>query len=325
MKKILSFILFLMAFADTYAQLSTNEKPVSFQLEGRQPSVTKKLMPSVTMPPLDMAKIEAEDKEDEEYDMPPRFGYSHKVKYDLTNSGTWYDLPNGDKLWQLNVVCPGALSINFCFDKFWIPEGGKFYVFSKDRKHSIGAFTSKSNKGDRENVRGFATGLVYGNDVVLEYYQPKGVTSEAIISIEYVVHGYRYIPLIDIGFGYSGFCQVNINCEEGQNWQNEKNAVALVLVNGNRYCSGSLINVTDLSQKPYLLTANHCLEVRVNDHYIHYDADTLPNLDTYSFYWNYELPGCDNINVEPTIYSTSGATVLANNSFKFRKFLTCQL
>lgn len=315
MKRALSFILFLVACADMHAQLSTNEKPVSFQLEGRELTVTKELMSSITMPALDMEKIEEEDKEDEGYDMPPRFGYSHKVNYDLTNSGTWYDLPNGDKLWQLNVVCPSALSINFCYDKFWIPEGGKLFVFSKDRKHSIGAFTSRNNKGDKENVRGFATGLVYGNDVVLEYYQPKGVTSEAIISIEYVVHGYRYIPLIDIGFGYSGFCQVNINCEEGQNWQNEKNAVALVLVNGNRYCSGSLINVTDLSQKPYLLTANHCLEVRVNDHYIHYDADTLPNLDTYSFCWNYELPGCDNINVEPTIYSTSGATVLANNSY----------
>ena len=125
--------------------------------------------------------------------MPPRFGYRHKVNYDTTNSGTWTVLPNGGKIWQLNVICPDALSVNFCYDKFWIPEGGKFFIYSKDKKYSIGAFTSKNNKGDSANVRGFATGLVFGNDIILEYYQPKEVSANAIISIDYIVHGYRYI------------------------------------------------------------------------------------------------------------------------------------
>ena len=148
---------------------------------------------TITMPALDMAKIEAEDKEDEKYDMPPRFGYPHKVNYDLNNSGSWQTLPNGDKLWRLNVVCPSALSVNFCYDKFWIPEGGKLFVYSKDKKHSIGAFTNRNNKGDRENNHGFATELIYGSEVTLEYYQPKNVISDAIISIDVIVHGYRYI------------------------------------------------------------------------------------------------------------------------------------
>lgn len=299
--------------ANIYAQLSTNEQPVSFGMRMNLADVSKKAVQTITMPALDMAKIEEEDKEDEGYDMPPRFGYPHRVNYDLTNSGTWMELPNGDKLWQLNVVCPGALSVNFCYDKFWIPEGGKFFVYSKDRKHSIGAFTSKNNKGSRDSIRGFATGLVYGNDVVLEYYQPKEVNNDAIISIEYVVHGYRYIKIGKNGLGSSGNCMVNVNCEEGQDWQNEKKAVALILVNGHRYCSGSLINTTDLSQNPYLLTADHCLGEWANN-YFKYDAVTSPNLDHYSFFWNYEAPGCSNINVEPPILSTSGAFILANNS-----------
>ena len=88
------------------AQLSTNEQPFSFRLSSKKLNDMKSSLHRVTMPALDMAKIEAEDKEDEEYGMPPRFGYPHFVDYDLTNSGTWYELPNGDKLWQLNVICP---------------------------------------------------------------------------------------------------------------------------------------------------------------------------------------------------------------------------
>lgn len=301
-------LFFIFLFLNCNAQLSTYEKPVSFDLSTVILDQLRKSIQTVEMPLLDMTKIEAEDKEDEEYDMPPRFGYSYKVNYNLTNSGTWTSLPNGDKIWQLNIICPGALSVNFGYDKFWIPEGGKFFVYSKDRKHSIGAFTSRNNKGTMDNIRGFATGLVYGSDIILEYYQPKNVLSDAVISIEYVVHGYRYINLGEKGYGNAGSCMVNVNCEEGQNWQNEKKAVAMIVVNNNRICSGSLINTTDLSQSPLFLTADHCISS--------FDRDAIenPNLDEFSFYWNYEAPGCLNNNIEPTFYSTSGATLLANNS-----------
>ena len=298
----------LIVYINGYAQLSTNEKPVSFERSSEMRIKRRSANPVITMPQLNMAEIEKEDLEDEEYGMPPRFGYRHKVHYDLNNSGTWFELPNGDKLWQLNVICPNALSVNFCYDKFWLPKGGKMFVSSKDKKHSIGAFTSNNNKGDRESIHGFATGLIYGDDVILEYYQPKEVTADAIISIEYVVHGYRYINIGSKGLGASGNCMVNVNCEEGQNWQSEKNAVALILVYGYRYCTGSLINTTSLNQEPFFMTANHC----ISDYG---DATGNNDLDYYSFYWNYEAPGCVNINVEPTFYSTSGATILANNSY----------
>lgn len=300
---------FLCSYTNTYAQLSTNEQPVSFDSKQGLTEISRNAITVATMPELDMERIQAEDKEDEEYGMPPRFGYQHIVNYDLNNSGTWYSLPNGDKLWQLEVVCPQALSVNFCYNRFWIPEGGKLFVYSKDRKQSIGAFTSKNNKGDRENIRGFATGLVYGSDVVLEYYQPKEVVTDAIISIEYIVHGYRFVNFGEKSFGDAGSCMVNINCEEGQEWQNEKKAVARIIIEGARYCSGSLITTTNLNEEPFFLTANHCI--------VGYgDAANDPNLDYTFFYWNYEAPGCANISVEPTNYhTTSGATILANNSY----------
>lgn len=313
--KLILSLIGICAFTNVWAQLSTNEKPVSFGRESEMRVISKSAQHSVTMPQLDMVKIEKEDSAEIGRKIPPRFGYRHKVDYNLDNSGIWYELPNGDKLWQLDVVCPEAMSINFCYDKFWIPEGGKFFVYSKDKKHTLGAFTSRNNKGDRDNIRGFATVLVHGSEVVLEYYQPKKVSSDAIISIEYIVHGYKHIDWGGKSYGDpDNNCMVNINCSEGMSWQKEKKAVALILVNNYRYATGALINTTNLDHKPYLLTADHCLEGWANNN-VHYDADTLPNLDHYTFYWNYEAAGCINEQIEPTPFSTSGAYVVANNSY----------
>ena len=60
-------------------------------------------------------------------------------------------------------------------------KGGKFFIYTTDRKHSIGAFTSVNNKGDGRNVQGFATGLLYGDEITLEYYQPEQISEQEII------------------------------------------------------------------------------------------------------------------------------------------------
>ena len=311
--KIITLFAFLCVFAIAKAQQSTNELPISFDESMRLSFDSANQIPTITMPQLDMEKIEAEDLNDEKNGCPPNFGYPHKVKYDLNNSGLWYDFSNGDKLWLLNITCPKALSVSIFYDKFWIPKGCKFFVYTKDRKRSLGAFTSKNNKGNRVNPRGFVTGLLPGSEITLEYYQPKGVTEDAIISICNIIHVYRNILTGELPIGSSGTCQVNVNCSEGQNWQNEKKAVACVF-NGKTTFTGTLVNTTDQSQKPYLLLADHCLRGAYNQG-ITYDAIDLPNLDHYLFYWNYETPGCNNSINDLSIYSTAGATVVANNGY----------
>ena len=292
-----------------YAQLSTGENPVSFNLHQIQWRAS-----AVTMPELNLATINKEDSIDNENGMPPRFGYPHKVNLNLENAGEWKVLPNGDRLWNLIITCPGAKSINLLYDKYWLPKGAKLFVYSKDKTRTIGAFTSRNNKGAKDELRGFATGLVYSDTVVVEYFEPKDVSYNGVVSIAYVVQGYRYINVNrnSVEYGSSGSCQVNVNCQEGQEWQNEKKAVALILVNGYRYCTGSLINTTANDNRPLFLTANHCLGGWANND-TNYDAITNPYLDHYSFWWHYETPGCSNPANEPSHYSTSGATVVANN------------
>jgi hypothetical protein len=295
------FLILMLSVVYVQGQISTKEIPVGYSLDRILKYPSDKIQ---VLPALNMERIQKEDMEDETNGLPPRFGYKHEVDFNLENSGSWETLPNGDRIWHLELYCPEALSINLLYDKFRLPDGAKYFIYSNDRKHSIGAFTSANNKASG----GFATGLVYGDRITLEYVLPKSTKETGKISISYVVHGYRYIqlPETDKSYNGSGSCNININCTEGDNWQNEKNAVAMIVVNGYRLCSGSLINTTTNSALPLFLTAHHCLDG--------HDSESSPSLTDWSFYWHYESPTCTS-SYDPPYFSTSGATVVANNSY----------
>ena len=40
----------------------------------------------------------------------------------------------------------------------------------------MGGFTSINSKGDSINLKGFATGIIQGSNVILEYYQPAHIS-----------------------------------------------------------------------------------------------------------------------------------------------------
>ncbi len=284
-----------------FAQLSEKAVPKSAISTNQLPIIIDKK----TMPAINPQVLQIQDQRDAENGLPPKFGHPFDVSLNLQNSGTWSTLPNGDQVWQLTIVCPNALSINFLYDQFWMPEGGQFFIYNKNKTQTIGAFTNKNNKPDRK----FGTGLVYGEEVTLEYYEPKAVKNQGSISINTVIHGYRYIRLEDNFRGYedAAACQVNTICAQGAGWENEIKSVALMLL-GPRYCTGTLLNNADENCQPLLLTSNACLSS--------YDAINNPVASGFTFYWRYESPNCANGGVgnEGTINeTTNGAFVLANS------------
>ncbi|MDR0763302.1 MAG: hypothetical protein LBF01_02250, partial [Bacteroidales bacterium] len=145
MKKCNVIVCFILFGLNLQAQISTEELPVSFSFE--EDTLQFDIKTAQSLPYLDMETIYREDKDREEKKLPPRFGYRHPVHFTLNNSGQWITLPNGDNLWKLDIYCPEALSINLLYDKFHIPERAKFFVYSSDKKQSIGAFTSINNNG----------------------------------------------------------------------------------------------------------------------------------------------------------------------------------
>jgi hypothetical protein len=253
----------------------------------------------VIMPPVDVAALLAEDAIEEAKGIPFRFGFPFEVNYNLENSGTWINLPDGGKLWRLNIFSKGATTINLVYNDFWLPAGAKFFLYNSKRSELIGAFTERNNNEDGQ----FATGLIRGESIILEYYEPANVLSPGIINISSIIHGYKdifkeYFHSDD--FGTSGSCNINVNCPPGNNWQNEIRAAAMILTAGNfRLCSGSLVNNVRQDLTPYFLTANHCLS-------------QTPG--TWIIMFNYQSPQCSPNQDGPLNYTVQGTQIKANNA-----------
>ncbi|MCU0323602.1 MAG: serine protease, partial [Chitinophagaceae bacterium] len=304
MKNLIYMLLLIVVQTNVFCQINIGGRPYSLENTSWQSNIA-----SIATPTLNMATVNADDIADSIANQPPRFGFPHNVSYNLTNSGTWKTLPTGEKLWQLKIVCPSSKSINFVFSQYHLPPYATLHIYNPISGKTIGGFTDKNNKGTFTNPKKLTTGLVYGDNVILELRLPANQQSNTKLQIGSIVHGYRYIYFTQNQFkalGSSGSCNVNINCPEGSTKQNTKRGVSMILVNGFRACTGSLINNTSNDRKLYFLTAHHCLSGR--------DAISNPDASDWAFAWEYEAPNCINPTNEPPVKLTSGATIVANNS-----------
>jgi hypothetical protein len=274
-----------------FSQISQGGLPLSFQNSQR---LTENVAVEI-MPPVDVKQLLAEDSLNEIYkDVPWRFGENIPVSFDLNNSGTWNVFPKGDRIWRLGIKCPGAYTINLTFDNYQLPPGATLFVYSIDKTNVIGAFTDFNNREDSA----FATTLVNGEEIVIEYYEPPIPAFPGKLHLSRVTHGYRdsfgYIK----SFGQSGSCNNNVHCPEAAEWQNQVRSACMLVTNGNGFCSGALVNNTSQDGTPYILTANHCYS----------------NPSTWVFWFNWESPTCQNPPSSPPYNSVSGATLKARYS-----------
>ena len=250
------FFSFLLITGFSFSQVTNEGQPLSWTLNLSSENIQEKLMPS-----FDRDKIAEEDaKNDGVKGIPWRFGYSHSVNLGLED-GTWTILENGDRIWRMLISSPGAISLNFIFNDFFIPEGGSLYLYSDDREDLLGAYTSVQNQENRM----LGTWLVYGDKVWLEYYEPQNVSGMGSLNISKITHGYRNADKKsqEKGLNDSGDCMYDVDCNIGDDWQaqkeHNKRAVALIVLN-NSLCSGTLINNTSNDGTPYFLTADHCMQ-----------------------------------------------------------------
>ncbi len=271
------------------AQLSQGGKPLSFdkRFQPADPIQFK------NMPDFDLVALQAEDAVNAHNKGPFRFGYNHYVNYNLENSGKWTTLGNGGRIWQLGLKSSGAVSLNLAFDNFFIPDGAKLFIYTPDRDFVFGAFTSQNNDISEK----FATDLISGSALVIEYYEPLEVANQGSLNLFRVTHGYRGIKEFAAkSFGDAGSCQVNVNCPLGLNWQNERNGVVCLVVGGSEFCTGSLVNDVPQDSKPYVLTANHC--------------SSSNDFATWVFRFNWEAPGCINPGTPPSIAQSLNTSTL---------------
>jgi hypothetical protein len=224
---------------------------------------------------------------------PWRFGFNNNTNINISNSGTWINLPNGDRIWQLVVVCKNALTVNLTFSQTTIPSGNELYVYNPSKDFILGKFTA-SHLYNGE----LGTELVPGEMTIVEYFVPKG-SSIGNVNICTVTHGYRTPDEFLLkAFGGSGACNVNVNCPEGAAWTQQRNSVVMLVSGSNGFCTGALINNTLNDGKPYVLTANHCYS----------------NPATWIFRFQWESTSCINPSTSPSFQSLSGAVLRAQGT-----------
>lgn len=146
-------------------------------------------VPVVTMQPVDVQALQAEDREEQrrEQPVPLRFGKALDVSLDLDNSGKWEELSDGARVWRVRIASQAAYSINLIFDQYRLPPGGELFIYNEDHSTVLGPFTEEHNKPYER----FSTLPVSGALITLEYYEPAGEQDHSELQVGSVIHAYR--------------------------------------------------------------------------------------------------------------------------------------
>lgn len=295
----LMIIALLLLSINLSAQISKGGEPLSFS--SKNISLLNSILPVISMPAIDIEKLNAEDIiNDKQKEIPWRFGDNISVNIDIKLNGLKDVLPNGDKIWRLRIYSAGALTMNFIFDKYILPNNAKLFLYNEQKTSVFGAFTSFNNQVDQC----FATTLIEGEAIVIEYFEPAKVSFEGQLHLSRVTHGYRNVLDFTMkaakAFGSSGSCEFNVNCPLAAGWDNEIRSVCMLVTNSSGFCTGSLINNTSNDGTPYVLTANHC--------------SSSNNFGSWVFWFNWQSPTCSNPTSSPAYQSISGCTLKARSS-----------
>lgn len=253
----------------------------------------------------DLSSLRKADNEKEKDGLPLRVGICIPVQKNLEDAGQLHSLPTGGFIIRMSLRTIDNVGSVLYYDEFRIPVGGRLFLYSADKQHLLGAYTSLSNPSGGA----FATPFIPGQEVVLEYHHPGTPSSTSLPTIDIEAFSFIYRPHGFVteskGFGGSQWCEVNINCPEGDSWKSEKRGIARILLKaggGTFWCSGSLVNNTAQNLAPYFLTADHCGQ----------DA-SVTELNQWIFSFNYEAPGCQNPTNEPGSNTITGCERLASS------------
>lgn len=291
-------LLFSFLSIQVQAQISQGGKPESFRLQ----QIDEHEIVYSPAIPFSQTKSQTLSKQATAYE----FGKILPLNKRLgdSNFGKKTIDSEGNSIWKASITSENALALGLYFSNFYLPKGAKLFVYSPDKKQVIGAFTELNNS----ETYLFATELILGDKLIIEYDEPAEVTGQGHFTIDEVLHAYRGINDFKnvSNFGSSGSCEVNVNCSEGTNYTNQRNSVVRLLIkegNSSFWCTGSVINNVKNDRTPYVLTADHCGA----------DASSV-DLGQWMFYFNYQSETCSNPGAEPAKKTMTGATKIAASS-----------
>ena len=318
MKQYLKYIFLMVIFAPSMflkAQISEGGVPPSFQVMNKLRS--SQIVPIHTVPVnIDVKRLIWEDSIAERNHSTIRVAEVFPVTLNIDSTGIWTSLSDTQKIWQQTVTASGAEGLIVSYKDFYIPEGGRLFIYNGDKSQVLGAYTHATNKEGGK----FATEIIHGDSFTLEYVTSEKSQEKPRIELLDVGYVYDISSLLrsstDININYgvkSNACIPNINCyPENNKWKDNKRGVVLQLVKKETdrgpawyACTGSLVNNTKEAGEPYILTAAHCL---IGDS----PSSMQGSYDASVFYFNYEEPSCSNGVSQPSLSQTMvGSTIKA--------------
>jgi PKD repeat protein len=234
------------------------------------------------MPPLDNTKLRQRDaleRATNTDNVVLKFAEPIKVAITPSDWQSQRHTENGKtsdmSVWSTKIVSSGALSLNFGFSEYFMPEGGSLHIYTPNHAQNIRPFTAKDNDDHGQ----LWTPMLKGDTVIIEVNVPTKQLKQLKLTLSAVNHGYLGANPKDIYETLSGSCNVDVSCSAGDEWRDQIRSAAAISLGGSGFCSGGALNNTANDGRGFFLTAFHC---GIN-------AGNAASLVTY---WNFENSVC---------------------------------
>ena len=204
------------------------------------------------MPSFDLASLLKEDAKKDTMGGFFRFGKGFDVGYTLAD-GQWENVEGG-RLWTMTFASKDALSLNFVFNDFYLPNGAELYIENEDKTVVYGPVTKEATT---ENGV-FLTDIIPSDQATITLFEPFGCEGQSSLTIRRVVHGYRGIQTSSTTKNATSNTRSVTHYEVAcyPEYEKEADGVGLILSsNGTSLGCGALMMSTDFSFKPYFLTS----------------------------------------------------------------------
>lgn len=327
MKRIIINIVFifsaLISVVSVQAQRNQKGKPISLQkgvkFDADSKNESSKLNSKKYKLPLidnDQAKLKADSITRARCSdcRTSAYGQGVKGRIDLKKEAEKNRLGDSLNIWLMSVESSTAFGMQFYFEDYKLPEGAKLFIYN-DHSQILGAFTDQNNPKKDDGFIAFGTQWIQGNLIHIEYQEPVKPEFKGEIAVQNIIHIFTNVfdKSGPYASGNPGSCQINVSCDNGDDWKNEITSVGLILQLDNSgdvayTSSGSLINSTSNSvgKRPLFLTARH-IAPQISTWQNQY------NPTTYVFLFNHEATSCNDSGSNAQEYQYSDYAVYGSD------------
>ncbi|MCQ2959085.1 MAG: trypsin-like serine protease [Bacteroidales bacterium] len=213
-------------------------------ITSKSPNISYIELPSIP----EVYDINVSDKED-------GFQFAYPFSVSISKNDIACDTLRDTLYYHVEIVSKGAYSLNLIFENIQVPENAYLAISGKD---SADLTYYDYNLLNQTGI--LPTSIINGERVYVNYVEPVDSKLKGEWTITQVAHDFVGIYQKENELkATAASCNVDVNCEEGKDWQQEKRAVCKLVIQGTTFCTGTLINNTAKDNTPYIITARHCV------------------------------------------------------------------